>query len=134
MDIIKKMGDSLAGRFFQHHLFPLDLKELKGCVLFELDEIFERLLSLGGFPEPFLQGSESEYHRWRQSHLSIILRQDLLDLETVQNILSIERLIQLLRHCVGSTVSYASLARDLEHDSKTVKCWLSILENMYIIF
>jgi uncharacterized protein len=35
---------------------------------------------------------------------------------------------------VGSTVSYSSLARDLDRDPKTIKNWLQILENLYIIF
>jgi predicted AAA+ superfamily ATPase len=34
---------------------------------------------------------------------------------------------------VGSPVSYSSLARDLQCSDKTVKRWLTILENMYVI-
>jgi len=55
-------------------------------------------------------------------------------LENVREITSIETLIQLLRKRVGSPVSYASLAQDLQCSDKTVKRWLTILENMYIIF
>lgn len=40
----------------------------------------------------------------------------------------------MLRHRVGSTVSFASLARDLERDAKTVKRWLGILESLYVVF
>lgn len=32
-------------------------------------DVFNRLLVVGGYPEPFLNGSESEYRRWRQTHL-----------------------------------------------------------------
>lgn len=59
---------------------------------------------------------------------------DPIDLENVQQITSIETLIQLLRKRVGSPVSYNSLARDLQCSDKTVKRWLMILENMYVIF
>jgi predicted AAA+ superfamily ATPase len=57
-----------------------------------------------------------------------------MDLENVQQITSIETLIQLLRKRVGSPVSYNALARDLQCSDKTVKRWLMILENMYVIF
>jgi predicted AAA+ superfamily ATPase len=43
-------------------------------------------------------------------------------------------LIHLLQECVGSNVSYAQLARDLERDPKTIKRWLTMLENLYVIF
>jgi uncharacterized protein len=132
LDVVKKMGDSLAGRYFQHRLHPFDLKELKGQ--YKSDVIFQRLLKLGGFPEPFQSDSEEEASRWRKTHLDIILRQDLTDLESVRNIHGIETLILLLRERVGSGISYASLARDLEVDPKTVKNWIRILEELYIIF
>lgn len=132
LDISKKMGDSLAGRFFQYRLHPFDLKELKNKL--KPEEIFSRLMKIGGFPEPFLKGKETYYKRWKKSHLDIILRQDILDLENVRNIQSIETLIELLRSRVGSPVSCTSLARDIECSPKTIKRWLTFLENLYIIF
>lgn len=43
-------------------------------------------------------------------------------------------LIDLLRERVGSSISYGSLARDLEISPHTLKRWIGILEKMYIIF
>lgn len=132
LDVSRRAGDSLAGRYFLHHLHPFDIKEVAAEV--EPAEACERLLSFGGFPEPFLEASESFYRRWRKTHLDIILRQDLLDLETVRDLTGVETLIEMLRTRVGSPVSYASLARDLQRDPKTVKRWLEILESLYVIF
>ena len=135
LDIYKKMGDSLAGRFFQFRLHPLDLKEIKNILNPEnLQTELDKLLNTGGFPEPFLNGSSRFYNRWKRSHLDIIIKQDLIDLENVQHITSVETLIQLLKKRVGSPVSYSSLARDLQCSDKTIKRWLTILENMYVIF
>src|SRR5262249_11241858 len=97
-------------------------------------EAYERLLAVGGFPEPFFEGTAAFYQRWRKTHLDIILRQDLLDLEKPREISAIETLIALLQRRVGSTVSYASLARDLERDPKTIQRWLISLENLFVIF
>jgi predicted AAA+ superfamily ATPase len=135
LDTYKKVGDSLAGRFFQYRLHPLDLKEISFYLPSgDRKSTLEKLLAIGGFPEPFLDGTTRFYNRWKRSHLDIIIRQDLVDLENVKEITSIETLIQLLRKRVGSPVSYSSLAEDLQCSDKTVKRWLTLLENMYIIF
>lgn len=135
LDTYKKVGDSLAGRFFQFRLHPLDLKEIhKYLEPEDLEAELDKLLSFGGFPEPFLNGTTRFYNRWKKSHLDIILKQDLIDIENVQQVSQIETLIQLLKQRVGSPISYSSLAQSLQCSDKTVKRWLTILENMYVIF
>ncbi len=134
LDTYRKVGDSLAGRYFQYQLHPLDLKEAKTHLDFSENEIFERLWQCGGFPEPFLSGNRTDYLRWRRSHLDIILRQDLIDLHAVRDIQAIETLVLMLKERVGSCISYANLARDLERDANTIKRWLQLLENLYIVF
>lgn len=133
LDIHKRVGDSLAGRYFQYRLHPLDLKEI--CKFSEMKpfEVFEQFWDCGGFPEPFLKGSQTYYKRWRRSHIDIILRQDLIDISSVRDIDAIQTLVLLLSKRVGSSVSYANLARDLDRDPNTVKRWLQLLENLYII-
>jgi len=84
LDINRKMGDSLAGRFFQHRLHPFDVRELADQM--EPQTVLERILQVGGFPEPFLLNDPDEARRWRKTHLDVILRQDLLDLITVSDI------------------------------------------------
>ncbi|MBN1356944.1 ATP-binding protein [bacterium] len=135
LDMYLKMGDSLAGRFFQFRLHPFDLKEISQMGdTAGSEKDLDVLLECGGFPEPFLAGTTRFYNRWKKSHLDIILRQDLLDLENVRQITQMELLIELLRNRVGSPVSYSSLSRDLQCSDKTVKRWLAILENLYVIF
>lgn len=134
MDTYRKVGDSLAGRFFSHRLYPLDMQEAHEISEFSDEENFARLWECSGFPEPFLKGNRTFYQRWRRSHLDIILRQDLLDLYAIRDIQAIETLVELLRHRVGSTVSMANLANDLQKDAKTIQRWLTLLENLYVIF
>lgn len=135
LDTYRKVGDSLAGRFFQFRLHPLDMKEISETLDPEdLTVALDQLLQVGGFPEPYLNGTMRFYNRWKKSHLDIILKQDLIDLENFQQLFVIETLIQLLRKRVGSPISFSSLAQDLQVSDKTVKRWLIILENMYVIF
>lgn len=135
LDTFKKVGDSLAGRYFQYRLHPLDVREI--CKIDKKsvpDEVLDRILNYGGFPEPYLANSKRFYNLWKKTHLDIILRQDLIFLEDVRSLKSIELLIDLLKERVGSPISYSNLANDLQVSDKTIKHWLQILENIYVIF
>ncbi len=135
IDAYKNVGDSLAGRYFHYRLHPLDVREIIAINPQEIvDKVILKLLTYGGFPEPYLEESLEFYNLWKKTHLDIILRQDLIDLEVVHNIKQIEILVELLRERVGSSLSYSSLAQDLQVSDKTIKKWLEILENMYVIF
>jgi predicted AAA+ superfamily ATPase len=130
----RKTGDSLAGRHFQFRLHPIDFKEAVAYTELDSKEIFNRLMAVGGFPEPFLNGTTRYYNRWKRSHIDLILREDLITLSAVRDIQSIETLIELLRSRVGSLVSSNSLARDLQKSPNTIQSWLKLLEDLYVIF
>jgi predicted AAA+ superfamily ATPase len=134
IETTRKGGDSLAGRFFSHRLHPLSVNEICHFLNEDSKSALDKLISLGGFPEPYLKGKESFAKRWRRTHIDTIIRQDLIDLERVRDIKSIEILIDLLKSRVGSSTSYKSLAEDLQVSSHSVKHWLQILENLYVIF
>lgn len=132
LDVFRKGGDSLSGRYFAHRLCPFTVKEASAFM--DSSEALTRIIALGGFPEPFLKNDPEFARRWRRSHLDTVLREDLLDLERVRDIKSLEILVDILRQRVGSPVSFSSLAGDLQVSPHTVKHWLQILENLYMIF
>lgn len=135
MDNYKKIGDSLAGRYFQYRIHPFDVRELcNSDSKLDPSEVVNNIMLVGGFPEPYLEGTKKFYNLWKKTHLDIILKQDLIELESVRDIKSIELLIDLLKKRVGSPISYSSLAEDLQVSDKTIKKWLGLLENMYVIF
>lgn len=132
LEVFRRGGDSLAGRHYLHRLHPFTVRELRDQV--EPGAALERILRVGGFPEPFLLNDTDEARRWRRGHLDTILREDLVDLERVRDVRSVAILVDLLLARVGSTVSMSSLARDLQVSVHTVKHWLEVLENLYVIF
>lgn len=135
MDAFTKVGDSLAGRYFQFRLHPFDVKESMHVIKDPNPQaIVDRLLNLSGFPEPFLKGSETFYRRWKKTHLDVILRQDFIDLTSIRSIKSIELLVDLLAQRVASPISFSNLAQDLQADHKTIKSWVLLLENFYVLF
>lgn len=135
LEAFHKTGDSLAGRHFHIRLHPFDIKEsLSSKVGLKPEEALERLLKVGGFPEPFLNGSINYYNRWKRTHIDLILKTDLLEMKNITDIKSIEFLIHLLSERVGTSVSFATLASALDRDIKTVQKWVEVLENLYVLF
>lgn len=132
LDTFRQSGESLAGRYLPFHLYPLSVKELAGRL--EPAEALRQLNRLGGFPEPFLSGSETEAARWRNQYYSDLVREDILEFSRIQEIRSMRLLVDLLRTRVGSPLSLASLAGDLKIAPNTVRSYIDILESLNIIF
>jgi len=132
LDVYRRGGDSLLGRYHYWRLHPFTLDEIPKGI--SPQDAFKRLMTLGGFPEPFLEGDERIARRWRRERFDRVLREDVRDLEPVRDIQLLSLLLDLLRHRVGGLVVLSNLARDLEISPKTAKAWLEILERMYLVF
>jgi len=131
MDAFKKVGDSLAGRFFVHHLFPFTLAELKGS---GFDNAMNLLMERSGFPEPLLATNNEDINRWRSLYTESLLGQDVLEFQDIDKVNAIRLVYQLLKNGVGSPVSYSNIARDIGVAPATVKKYIEILEAIYVIF
>lgn len=132
LDVYRRGGDSLLGRYHHWRLHPFTLSELpKGM---SAQEAFKRLMLVGGFPEPFLDGNETEARRWQRERFDRVLKDDVRDLEPLKNIQSLSLLVELLRSRVGGPVVVSHLAQDIQVSPVTVKHWLEVLEKMYLIF
>ena len=132
LDLYKRGGDSMLGRYHYWRLHPFTLDELP--IKLSKKEAFKRLMRVGGFPEPFLDSSEKTARRWRKERFDLILREDIRDLEKVNEIQNISLLVDLLKTRVGSLIVISNLAQDLQVAPNTVKRWIEILERMYLVF
>ena len=132
LDIYRRGGDSLMGRYHYWRLHPFTLDEIPNG--FSSKEAFNRLMTVGGFPEPFLDGDEREARRWRRERFDRVIREDVRDLESVRNIQLLSMFLDLLRHRVGGLVRLSNIASDIQISPKTAKSWLEILERMYLVF
>jgi hypothetical protein len=92
------------------------------------------LETLTGFPEPLFSGSESRLRRWRRSHQTLVIREDLRDLTRIREIGLIETLAMLLPERVGSPLSINALREDLGISFMTVQGWIEALERLYFVF
>jgi uncharacterized protein len=132
LETFRQAGESLAGRYFHFRLNPISVRELRGKE--KPYEALCRLSLLGGFPEPFLSGSETEATRWRHQYYTDLVREDILEFSRIQEVKAIRLLLEMLRERVGSPLSYRSLAGDLQISPNTVGKYVEILESLCIIF
>ena len=130
LDFYRFGGDSLQGRYHYLRLHPFSVAELG----IRTRKDFTKLLELGGFPEPFLRGSAVEARRWSREYRTRLIRDDIVSLERVQDLGSIELLMLRLPELVGSPLSVNALREDLQVSHKTVSKWLDILERLYAVF
>lgn len=130
LDTFNTSGESLAGRFFKYRLMPFTHEELGD----DSKEVFKKLINRGGFPEPYLAEDDIDARRWRLQYSEGLIRDDILDFEKISDYKSLKLLFELLRKKVGSTISYSSLAEDIQISPTTVKKYINTLESLFIIF
>ncbi|MCP4753225.1 MAG: ATP-binding protein [Proteobacteria bacterium] len=146
LDIYRKGGDSLQGRYHAHRLHGFSVGELQknqplpepGKEIVFPDkrdsDVITALLHYGPFPEPFLKQDERAARRWRRERLDRFFREDVRDLENVRDISSMEILADMLEDRAGGLLSLQSLREDLEVSHKAVTHWMDILDRLYFSF
>lgn len=152
LELSRKVGDSLAGRFLKFHIFPFTLGELSGrgraikdfmtdplktvdgVSAAETARTFESLWELSGFPEPFIKGKKSFWSTWSAAYGQQIVRDDLRSVADIRNLDIVETLFALLPSRVGSPLSMNNLAGDLQVAFDTVKSWLLLFDSFYLTF
>lgn len=130
LDYYRHGGDSLQGRYHYLRLLPLSVAELK----ITTKENISRLLTLGGFPEPYFSGSEVQARRWSREYRDRLIQEDIVSLEQTTSLQKIELMMLRLPDLVGSPLSINSLREDLNVSHKAVSNWLEIMERLYAIF
>lgn len=131
LETFRQSGDSLAGRYFHHRLFPVTPAEAAQA---QERRSLEHHLTRGGFPEPYLADTDAEAGRWRRQYLDGLIREDILTFENIHQLKAMTLLVELLRDRVASPLSYQSLSEDLGISPNTVRHYIEILEALYIVF
>lgn len=134
LNVFRKGGDSLMGRYFHYRLHPFSVRELVELNDYKVEKAFNDLWERGGFPEPLFSSSTYDVNRWRKERTERVLREDLLNIELVKKLNDMEYLIEILKDRVGSPISYRSISEDLSVSPPTVKSWIDLLERLYVIF
>ncbi|MEE9165187.1 MAG: ATP-binding protein [Nitrospinota bacterium] len=130
LDYYRRGGDSLQGRYHFLRLHPLSTAELK----ISTQKDFLELMNMGGFPEPFFSSSAIESKRWSMEYRNRLIEEDIVNLENISDIGTMELLLINLPRYVSSPLSINSLREELQVAHKTVSKWLHVFERLYAIF
>ncbi len=134
MDTFRQSGDSLAGRYFRLRLNPLSAREWSEQAQVTPHAALTHLLERGGFPEPALAVSDIDAQRWRTDYFAGLVREDVLEFSRLQEVNAMRMFAKMLRSRVGSPLSLASIARDLNLAPATLARYLDILEALFVVF
>ncbi len=143
LDVFKRGGDSLMGRYFQYHLHPVSIREIIAPEIggneiqppHPIDpEDFETLFDFGGFPEPFLKKDLRFSNRWKKMRRQQLFTEDIRDFTRVQEIHQIEILAEILKHQSGQLINYSNLSKKVNVSVDTIRRWIKVLESLYYCF
>ena len=143
LDIYRKGGDSLMGRYFLYRIHPLSVAELirtnipaKPISMPKKigQNLFESLLEFGGFPEPFIKQTKQFYNRWQNLRRQQMIKEDIRDLSQIHEIGQLELLSFTLQHQAGQLLNYSNLAKKIRVSDQTIRRWIEVLSAYYHCF
>lgn len=143
LEIYRRGGDSLMGRYFSFRMHPFSLAELirpepSGGPISPPAPIqaedWNALLVHGGYPEPFVTRDPRFTRRWQRSRMTQLFREDVRDLTRVQQIDQLVMLGRLLAQRSGQQLVYSSLARAVRVSENTIRSWITTLVSLHFGF
>jgi hypothetical protein len=143
MDIFRRGGDSLMGRYLLYRMHPwsvgecfrtgLPAKEIHPAKEIKTED-WDALWEHGGFPEPFLRREARFTRRWRSLRQAQLSREDLRDVASVHDIGTMEILMELLAERSAQQLVYSNLAAEIQVSVDTVRRWVDLLTRMHYGF
>jgi predicted AAA+ superfamily ATPase len=145
MDVYRRGGDSLMGRYFVYHMHPFTVAELAHQDLPNARTIFRpprriaepdftALWEHGGYPEPFLKRDSRFTRRWSSLRQQALLREDIRDLTRIHELGQIGTLVELLLARSSDRLVYRNLAQEVQVSADTLRRWIDTLTGLHLGF
>ena len=145
MDLYRRGGDSLMGRYFLYRMHPFTVAEAVSRELPDPRRIirrprrlaeteFQSLWEHGGFPEPFIKRDSTFTRRWNALRGRQLLREDIRDLTRIQELGQMEALADLLLQRSGDQIVYSNLAGQVRVALDTLRRWIDTLCGFHLGF
>jgi predicted AAA+ superfamily ATPase len=146
LDLYRRGGDSLQGRYHYYRLHPFTLAEIEGIsnvisvfgtLTLDRDFYKDTLMALdtfGGFPEPCTKQNQRQLRRWHNEKIERMFREDIQSIEAIRDIGNMKLLSDILPAKVGASLSLNSIREYLEVSHRAVAHWMDILEAFYYHF
>lgn len=145
MDVYRRGGDSLMGRYFLYRMHPFSVAEILHANLPDPSRIIrppnqvsssdlQALWEHGGYPEPFLKRDVRFSRRWQSLRLQQLVREDIRDLTQIQHLDQMEALVHLLADRSAHQLIYGNLAKEIRVSVDTVRRWIGVLRDLHLGF
>lgn len=143
LDVYRRGSDSLMGRYFLYRCHPLSVAELLTTALRDTETIapaelpkqeLEKLLTMGGFPEPFTRNDRRFSTNWQRLRKQQLLNEDIRQLNQIQEFAELEYLLDILVHEASGQINVAAIANQLNVAQTTVHRWIKLLTAFYYIY
>jgi uncharacterized protein len=156
--IKNKTGESLAGRKIDYNIYPLTFSEYlqqkgiekklnfnildsitdggkehgkKRFYKFDIENILSNVLIYGQYPHIINNPNDEKY---LLNFVDSLIFKDILELNLIENKKLAADLLKLLAFQIGNLINYSELSISLKADQRTIKRYLEIFEQSYIIF
>lgn len=145
LDLFRKGGDSLMGRYFLYRMHPFSIAETISQKPPDPQTIirpprkisqadYDALWKHSGFPEPFLKRDPLFTRRWNRLRQQQLLREDIRELTHIHEIGQLEILVTQLQERSGDQIIYSRLAGRIQTTVDTARRWIDTLCGLYMGF
>lgn len=146
LDIYKRGGDSLFGRYENVRLHPFSVGEIVHHQVPPPPDdwlavgsaappsLWKELETYSGFPEPFSKQDRQQFTRWCNRRRDLLIQQDIRDISDVREISLLEHLYVLLPLRASQPLSLNGLKEEIQVAFDTISNWLNLFERLYICF
>ena len=130
-DLLQQSSETLAGRIRYLELSPFSAIEIYQTdpLGFNADKLWFR----GGFPDSYLAPSDEESRAWRSDFIATYVERDIPLMGPQVSAARMKRFWTMLAHYHGQQIVYSSLGRSLEVSHTTIKTYLDILTDFYMV-
>ncbi len=126
---LKRGGANLlAGRAFVYELFPFSF--------FELDSSFDAhdAMKFGLLPKIYQLLTPEDKKSFLQSYAFTYIKEEIVSEQIIRKLDPFRKFLEFAAQCNGKIINFASVAKDVGVDDKTIKSYYEILEDTLIGF
>jgi len=130
-ELLQQSSETLAGRIAYLELNPFSILEINA---FEKDSFnLEKLWFRGGFPDSYLAKDDDASWQWRGNFISTYVERDIPQLGFKIPATRMKRFWKMLAHSDGQQINLSSFGKSLEVSHTTVRSYLDILSDLYMV-
>ncbi|MET7255607.1 ATP-binding protein [Dyadobacter fermentans] len=127
-NFLQQGSESLAGRIAYHELSPILKSEAESAFIPQPTHWHR-----GGFPDALLAPDSGYWYQWQQNFIKTYVEQDLSAMGISTTIPLLNNFLRMISHLHGSLLNYSTLSNSLGMANATVKRYVEILEQAYLI-